>query len=194
VSISNQGTAVNAEHTLAALGSCVRELRKRRSMTLEDLARLTGVSSSMISLIERGKASPSIGTLLAIASGFGVTIPELFSNPPVQEDLVTRLEDQPIAEQAPGYTRRLLRFDRASQTEFSLLSFEPGAFNHKRPSAHRGIEFGVVLQGELTIQFNGSEQKLSPGDAISFRSTEAHRIVNISSEAVTAVWLNVSLF
>src|SRR3990170_1611000 len=64
------------EDTLIALGARVRELRARRSLTLEGLSDITGLSSSMISLVERGRTSPSIGTLVVIAAGLGVSIPD----------------------------------------------------------------------------------------------------------------------
>lgn len=190
---TNETTTGN-EHAemIAALGASVRTMRKRRGMTLEDLASLTGVSSSMISLVERGKSSPSIGTLLAIASGIGVPVGELFPNLPVLENhIVTRLDEQPIVEKNPGYSRRLLRLDRPNQTEFSMLTFAPGAFNHKGPSGHRGHEYGVVIDGELTVQFRSTRHTLRSGDAISFLSSDSHRIVNESDRPAVAVWINV---
>jgi transcriptional regulator with XRE-family HTH domain len=180
--------------TVLALGASVRTLRKRRGMTLDDLAATTGVSSSMVSLVERGKVSPSIATLLAIASGLGVSVSELFPALPVLDrQLVTRLDDQPVIEKSNGYTRRLLRLDRETQTEFSIVTFLPGAFNHKQRSAHRGYEYALLLEGELTVEFDATEYVLTRGDAMSFPSVSAHRTVNKGDTTAVAVWLNIGL-
>src|SRR5262245_23033924 len=62
---------------LRAIGRNIRRLRNNKSMTLQALGAKVDLSPSMLSLLEHGKAGPSIGTLVALASALGVQMSEL---------------------------------------------------------------------------------------------------------------------
>lgn len=59
------------------VGSRVREERLRQKIGVRELARRVGVSASLISQVELGKASPSVGTLYAIVNELGLSLDEL---------------------------------------------------------------------------------------------------------------------
>src|SRR5438045_4269253 len=89
----------------------VRELRAARGLSLDALSSRSGVSRSMISLIERGESSPTAVVLEKLAAGFGVTLASLFDAPagPARPagGPVARREDQPQwRDPASGYLRR----------------------------------------------------------------------------------------
>jgi transcriptional regulator with XRE-family HTH domain len=64
----------------------VRQMRAERGLTLEALAETSGVSRSMISLIERGESSPTAVVLEKLATGLGVMLPDLFEAPSPPSD------------------------------------------------------------------------------------------------------------
>src|SRR5918998_2886152 len=76
-------TAASGTSTMVAavssgrLGSRVRALRRRRGLTLEDLAGLSGVSRAMISKLERGEKNPTLVVAARLAEGLGVTLSRL---------------------------------------------------------------------------------------------------------------------
>lgn len=190
-----EGPELRHETTLNALGSCVRHLRRERGLTLQELSSITGLSPSMISLVERGRTSPSIGTLVALSSGLEVPMSDLFSTERTGDDrYVTRLEDQPVVETQPGYSRRLVKVDRVNHAEYSVLWFEPEASTHEAASGHRGVEYGLVLEGVLTVELGDESYVLDPGDCISYPSSEPHRMLNEGTEPVRAVWMNIGIF
>src|SRR5271167_2912437 len=89
----------------------VRELRAAQVLSLDALAARSGVSRSMISLIERGESSPTAVVLEKIATGLGVTLASLFDAPAAAAQVpsgpVLRREDQPQwQDPASGYLRR----------------------------------------------------------------------------------------
>jgi len=88
----------------------VRELRAAQALSLDALAGKSGVSRSMISLVERGESSPTAVVLERLAAGLGVTLPSLFDAPAASQDShgpVARREDQPQwKDPASGYVRR----------------------------------------------------------------------------------------
>src|SRR5215813_7695831 len=89
----------------------VRELRARQGLSLEALASKSGVSRSMISVIERGESSPTAVVLEKLATGLGVMLASLFDAPatsgPASAGPVARRDDQPLwRDPASGYVRR----------------------------------------------------------------------------------------
>ncbi len=87
-----------------------RGLRAERGLSLDALADRSGVSRSMLSLIERGESSPTAVVLEKLATGLGVTLAALFDAPPATDAApspVARRADQPEwRDPASGYVRR----------------------------------------------------------------------------------------
>ena len=76
---SRTGTPRTASgNALDIVGTRVREERLRQKIGVRELARRVGVSASLISQVELGKASPSVGTLYAIVNELGISLDELF--------------------------------------------------------------------------------------------------------------------
>src|SRR5712675_1385281 len=74
----------------------VSELRSAQGLSLDALASKSGVSRSMISLIERGESSPTAVVLEKLAAGLGVMLASLFDTPAAApRGPVARREDQP---------------------------------------------------------------------------------------------------
>src|SRR5437660_6766439 len=88
----------------------VRGLRAARAFSLDFLATKSGVSRSMISLIERGESSPTAVVLEKLAAGLGVTLASLFDAPAAAAQApgpVARRDGQPQwQDPASGYLRR----------------------------------------------------------------------------------------
>ena len=62
------------------LGERIRDERRIRKLTLEELSQKTGLSKSFLSQVERGLAQPSVSSLKKIAQQFGISVVNLFSN------------------------------------------------------------------------------------------------------------------
>lgn len=178
--------------TLAAIGNRVRRARTSRGMTLQEIAQVSGLSPSMLSLVERGRASPSIGSLIVIANALGVPMSELVSTPEPQEDrIVVHSEDAPIVETAKHVVRRLLREDRQRGVSIALNEYEPHTGSNERPISHEGFEYGFILEGQLTVEVDGTSHQLRAGDLIAYDSHRQHKIWNHGSGKVRTLWFNM---
>jgi transcriptional regulator with XRE-family HTH domain len=178
--------------TLAAIGERIRELRQARNMTLQSLADITGLSVSMISLVERGKASPSIGSLISVASALGITMSDLMASEPSSEDeLVVRVGQQRGVESAQHVIRKLIREDRSRGVSIAINEYQPDTGSTDIAVRHSGFEYGYVLEGTLTVEIEGTAHVLKPGDLISYHSRRAHRIWNFGRRKVRALWFNL---
>ncbi len=177
---------------LAAIGHNIRSLRGEKGLTLQALADLTGLSTSMLSLLERGKTGPSIGTLVVVASALGAQMSDLLDrSDDADGSPVARLEDQRVYETGTGVRRRILKQDRARGIEVALNEYEPGTSNAAAPLGHEGYEYGVLLEGSLEVVVNGRTHRLRPGDLISYPSPQPHRFTNVGDGQARTLWINM---
>jgi transcriptional regulator with XRE-family HTH domain len=187
-----RGTTQATASTLAAIGLRIRELRLARGMTLKALAAKTELSPSMLSLVERSCASPSVGSLIVIASGLGVTMSELIvCEPTSDEKLVVRASDQHVVETAQHVVRRLLRDDIVRGVSVAVNEYAPHTGNAEKPVTHDGFEYGYVLEGKLTVEVDGTSYQLQEGDLIAYSSRRRHRFWNHGKKRVRTLWFNI---
>jgi transcriptional regulator with XRE-family HTH domain len=151
----------------------VRALRTARGLSLEALAAASGVSRSMISLIERGESSPTAVVLEKLGAGLGVTLASLFDDPAAAAEPVRRRRDQPVwQDPASGYRRRNVSpagVDspiRIVEVEFpagARVAYEsPGS----RPVVHQQV---WVLDGRIDVAWGRTVHRLDPGDCLAMR-------------------------
>jgi transcriptional regulator with XRE-family HTH domain len=184
----------SADETIALVGARIRFLRSDQGLTLKVVAERTGVSVSMLSMVERGVATASVGTLVSVASALGVHMYDLFDRPGGSaESPVTRRENQASVRTSEGTTRRIAHSDSAAGVEMAVNEYEPGGASGPTATHHDGREFGVLVSGVLKVDLEGQEYELRPGDVISYDSTRPHRILNEGDETVVAVWVNIDV-
>lgn len=178
--------------TLATIGLRIRELRQSRKLTLQELADVSGLSASMLSLVERGRASPSIGSLIVVASALGVTMSDLLVNGAVvEEKIVVRASEARVVETAQHVVRRLMRQDRTRGVSVAVNEYAPHTGSTEHPITHEGFEYGFVLQGELTVEVDGGKHVLRQGDLIAYSSRRKHKIWNHGRTKVRTLWFNL---
>ena len=181
-----------AAATMREVGAQIRRVRTRRGMTLQDLAAETGISMSMLSMLERGVATPSIGTLVAVSSALGTHMSDLFDNShDIERSPVHRLSDQVEVETAEGVLRRLVHHDTRHGLEMVINEYEPGTSSSPAATHHSGTEFGIVLTGTLTVEVDGVTHVLKAGDGITYPSSTPHRFSNTGRVKTRAVWVNL---
>ena len=182
-----------AAETVQAIGSRVREFRSQRQLTLQGLADLTGLSASLLSLVERGKTSPSIGTLVAVAYALGIHMNDLVpgGESPSWASPVTRHADQLQFSTPEGVARRVIKDDRSRGIEIAINEYTPGGSSSESSLHHQGYEYGIVLEGTLTVYLANDRHVLKSGDSIGYDSTRSHRICNESKRATRALWVNL---
>jgi transcriptional regulator with XRE-family HTH domain len=179
-----------AQVFMASIGARVRDSRAQKGMTLQQLSEVTGISQSMLSLVERGKTSASIGTLITIADALRLRMSDLIvAEQPARTGIVIRTSDQPVYETDQGVTWRVVRQDRQRGVEIAVNEYRPGTGSTRAPHQHTGHEYGVVLEGELTVELEGTTHILRQGDTIAYSSSTAHKIWNYGRSSARALWI-----
>jgi quercetin dioxygenase-like cupin family protein len=77
-----------------------------------------------------------------------------------------------------------------SHVDFLLVTYAPGGSSSGGDllMRHNGVEYGYLVEGELTLTLGFEEHRLAPGDAISFPSTTPHRYRNDGVVPAVGVW------
>jgi transcriptional regulator with XRE-family HTH domain len=192
------------------MGGRLRAARQARNLSLRVLAERLGVSPSLISQIETGRANPSVSTLYAIADELDVSLDELLFNDrrppegppatpaPVEAGAGTMASTPPVQRAANRHRIRLAsgvmwdRLTTASEpgVEFLHVTYEVGGASSPEDAfqRHPGHEWGYVLSGTLQVRIGFDEYVLQPGDAISINSSIPHRLANVGTVPVEAIW------
>lgn len=152
----------------------VRELREQRGFSLDALSQRSGVSRSMISVVERGESSPTAVVLDKLAAGLGVTLVALFEpalkGAPGHSGALSRREDQSEwKDPASGYVRRVVT-PPGGQQPMNLVEvlFPAGG----RVTFETGVRDRVVhqqiwiLDGNMEITVGEARHVLHPGDCL----------------------------
>jgi transcriptional regulator with XRE-family HTH domain len=155
----------------------VRDLRAAQGLSLEALAAKSGVSRSMISLIERGESSPTAVVLEKLASGLGVMLASLFDAPAAGAEApsgpVARREDQPEwQDPASGYRRRNVSPPGVPQPmQIVEVEFPPGGRVAFETGARdtRVYQQVWLLQGSMDITLGKERHRLREGDCLAMQ-------------------------
>lgn len=174
------------------IGSKLREMRRRRDLSVRELASRSGISHSTISLIERDRMSPSVDTLGAVLDALGTTLPGFFS------DLQSSLPYSPFYSAA-----NLVEIGRVDTISYRVIGHDhPNRqllMLHERyaPDADTGEEFshaaqeaGMVLSGLVEVTVGSQKRVLKAGDGYYFDSRLPHRFRNVHdgpSEILSAI-------
>lgn len=193
-SAAYDGARTVAEHLSNRLGERVLAIRRQRGFMLREVAEKTGVSIAMLSMIERGRSNPSIGTLHALADAFGVRMSELLHSiePPDQHSIVRRAENQEVIRGASGVERRIMIDDPERGYELAENRYEPGTASARVPLHHHGYEFGLILEGQLEVTVEDHVYVARTGDAIKLDSNRPHRFRNPGPHVTRTLWVNIS--
>jgi transcriptional regulator with XRE-family HTH domain len=155
----------------------VKELRSALRLSLDTLAKKSGVSRSMISLIERSRCSPTAAVLGKLSAGLDVTVASLFEAPlgerRVSAGPVSRRKDQ-LQWQDPvsGYCRRNLSPSTVPQPmQIVEVDFPPGgrvAFDNASYNV-RVYQQVWVVEGSIVITLGKESHRLHRGDCMAMQ-------------------------
>lgn len=180
------------------VGARLREIRQAAGLSQRELAGRSGVTHSLISLIEQNRNSPSVASLRKILDGIPMTMVNFFDegHPPQDQvffaandliDLTSRLHQVNGGESRGSMSFRQVGDAKAHNLQILHERYEPGADTGVAMLKHSSHEGGVVLTGELELTVGDQVKVLGPGEAYLFDSRVPHRFRNIGSEPCTVV-------
>jgi transcriptional regulator with XRE-family HTH domain len=177
------------------IGVHLRARRHELGLSLRDLADRLGVSPSLISQIERGRANPSVSTLYQLVGELDVSLDELLfeDRRPAEAPAVgpiQRATERHRIRLASGVIWERLTTLSEPGVEFLYVIYEVGGASSPEDAfqRHSGHEWGYVLSGTLQVTVGFRQYLLETGDSLSLESTTPHRLANVGDTPVHAIW------
>jgi transcriptional regulator with XRE-family HTH domain len=187
-------TLPDIERTVSALGAKLAAARAERGWSLAELGRRAGVSTASVHKIERSGMTPTIATLMKVASALGTSVSYF-----IDEDVAV-----PAAMVVRGNARARLY---TSKTGIALdnvsgrygryrlagaeARVEPLASSGAEPMRHPGEELVYLVEGVMRFTVDGDVIDLAAGDSIHFRTDRPHTWENPSERPARALWFMV---
>lgn len=182
---------LDTPHEDTILGERIRSLRKRRGLTLSDLADACSLSIGYISQIERNLAYPSIPALVSIAKCLDVTVQWFFAGkqnvPQEEHGYVIRRDNRLRLNFDHGIVDELLTPRMSLQVEMIYTKMPPGT-ESAESYTHTGDGVGFVISGELEIWVSQHHFHLQEGDSCSYSAGEPHRYRNPGKKTAIILW------
>lgn len=170
------------------IGAKIRKLREEQGYNVSEMAKIVGLTTSMLSQVERDIVRPSISSLRRIADALHVPAFYFLIEPDELHDTVVRKNKRTTLQPA-GYnaTFQLLSPDLNKRIEMIYIKLEPGEATCDTPMAHEGEECLVVIQGRFSVILPDNEVTIQEGDSIYFDRRMPHQVINIGDGTASAI-------
>lgn len=172
------------EHAIDKIHQRLKEFRSARGFSLDDLAKRSGVSRAMLSNIERGMASPTIGLLSKITTALGIPLTRLVADQDTERPRVIRKEEmRALADTVSGVTRTSLSTELADWgLELVRYELPAGSTTGDCGSGTSGIrEIIHMTKGEVDVKSEATCTVIREGDTYLHEATgESFQISNHS--------------
>ncbi len=163
----------------------VRELRKKKGWTLDELSAACGVSRSMLSQVERGEANPTLAVAYRIAQAFAMSLGELVEAPSATPRIdVIRAEDRAFHYRSDKHCRirTLSPLHLEKAVEFYEIVLRKGGSLVSAAHFSGARELLTVQSGAVRVGSGDDQSELGPGDSAYYRADVPHAIRNAGSE------------
>lgn len=181
------------EDIIIQISNHIKEKRREKNITVQELAARANVSKGLISQIENSRTVPSLMVLIDIIKALEIDLNVFFKDIRTKNDqpiiLVKRKSDYEHFEKEHAigfhYQRIFTQFINQSTVDIVILELEPGA---NRPLVEtEAFEYKYTLSGEIEYQFNDETIKLSQGDSILFDGRIPHTPRNLGTSTASTL-------
>mgnify|MGYP000597254839 CR=1 FL=1 len=155
----------------ANIGRNIRQRRLELGLSLESLADTSGVSSTMLSEVERGRKNPTVKLAYQIALALGCSLNDLLeASASLRVSIVRAEQRSSLVDPSNGVVRRGLRSELVDRDlELAWYELPPEASTGElRPNMEGVLEQLVVLRGRVEVVLGGTPHRLSIGDSITY--------------------------
>ncbi len=158
------------------VGKRIKSIRKKKGLTLQELAEKSGISATAISAIERNVSSPTVTTLACIGKALNESLSSLLGEVEVKYTLTRAGERKKLAVGIRNVDFESLAAGIPGQKFQPMLStLRPDASSGEDFINHRSEDFLFIIRGKLEVELNGEKLQLSEGDGLYFPGNVPYR-------------------
>ena len=169
------------------LSENIMNLRKARSLTQSELAKISAVPRSTITHLESGQGNPSLMNLARISGALQVSIEELLIAPRSDVRLISASE-LPVVRRSQGAALiyKLLP-DPIPGMEMDRMEMGPGTRFGGIPHVSGTKEYLTCIEGEVSVYVGGTSYRVGAGDVLAFQGNQAHSYQNSGSKKAICI-------
>lgn len=165
-------------------GLRARDARRRRGMTLDEIAELSALSKSYLSRFERGEKTLSVAALIRLATALDVSVGTLLGEELDRGEIrLVNAQDTPpltASHEDGSHVFHALSGNFDGQIHATFLVDIPVNRPHRSKAFHGGRELLLVLEGRIQMTIGKESMQLSKGDYLEFPGNIPHTIVSPS--------------
>ncbi len=175
------------------LGQTIMNYRKAAQMTIRDFSEYSGISTSLISQIERNQANPTLSVLELISKALNVPLYTLFINDIDTDTLISRKKDRKkiYRKDANHIVYDVLTPD-FMKAHIQVLMMDINGNSNTTESHYVHVEkeeLAVVMNGNIDVQLSGKIYSLSEGDVVRIPSNVKHKFINKCKETARVLFI-----
>ncbi len=174
------------------IGKKIIEYRRAKGLTIRDFAEITGLSTSLLSQLERDMGNPSLSALKSIAVALQIPLFSLLMEEIDNKSLILKKEER---KKIYDPDEKHILYDvltpspLRSNVELLLMNLKANSETYGGFSQHEGEEIAFVLEGETYIMFEDEEFFLSEGDTVRILPRRKHRFKNTTKKNVKVLFI-----
>ncbi len=149
---------------------------------------MTGLSTGLISQIERDKVIPTITAMLKIVHALDVTMGYFFDEEQNQPIVMRKNERQTLKTNGETRIYELLTPIHDKKIQFLLIRLKGCKHKQDEAVSHKGEECGYVIKGSMVVIIEGKKYILHEGDSIHFDSSKPHVYESYDDEECISIW------
>lgn len=175
------------------IGSKLKDIRTKRNLSLDNVAKLTNVSKAMLGQIERGQSNPTVSTLWKISTGLKVSFSSFVDEKSDDLEIIYQDNIDPLVEDNNRMKLYpIFPFDNNRGFEIFTIELEPGCNHISTPHNDDVEEYVIVTEGKLELIVNDKSFTLRKGNSIKFMGNSSHSYKN--PNAKKAIFQNVIMY
>lgn len=165
------------------VGKNLLAIRKSRSLSLDNVAEMTGVSKAMLGQIERGDSNPTISVLWRIVNGLGISFTTLIEEVDSEVTVASPGTLEPFSEEEGAYRAYpLFPYNLRTKFESYMVMIEPGCEHSSEPHNDGVEEYIFVHQGVLELAYGEERHEVPAGSSVHFYANRPHGYRNPGTE------------
>lgn len=175
------------------IGRKIAEFRQENNLTIKEFSVLSGISTALISQLERGIGNPSLSILKIIAETLGTSLSSLFVEDIDNTSLIRRKSEQekihdPNEKNAVYYV--LTPGPLQSNVELLMMILKPHSESNTTGfSQHFEEEIAYIVEGEAVMVFENEEFRLTREDTIRILPSRKHKLKNTTEQPVKVLFI-----
>ena len=176
------------------VGREIQRLRLLNNLTLDQLARKSGVSKSILSQIERDRSNPTLATIWRITKALESSLDDVFFSKEGDtffEKLSKNATPEVTSEDGKFRLRILGTLNMVASIQWYEFKAEPGAVLDSQTHGSGSVESVTLCKGNLMIKINDEKQLISAGETIRFRTDKSHLLKNESGRIAHGFMVNI---